>query len=192
MKIFDVLLGRSKPVKPTLDNLFRLPAALVTIQSSLNSFPNGVAGVCIKSTDSASFVAALGDIEALCKDKDQDFKSVEDSYGYRWMIVSSNDFEELVTKVHMVNTTVSDSGWGPQLLCSVFSFKGDQSSLQNPNDVIFYLIYLYKRGTFYPFVPKGAETRDNAKELHIKTVLEEDLPLEQDYSRWFPLWGIPL
>jgi hypothetical protein len=35
------------------------------------------------------------------------------------------------------------------------------------------------------------ERRDSGLELQIKGVLEGDLKLEQDLSRWFPVWGAP-
>lgn len=55
-----------------------------------------------------------------------------------------------------------------------------------------YLVYLYKRGTFYPFCPAGGEQRDNELELRLRGVLEGELPVEADLARWFPLWGLPL
>lgn len=55
------------------------------------------------------------------------------------------------------------------------------------------LVYLYKRGTFYPFapLPGEADRRDNALELRVRAVLAEDLRIEPDLGRWFPLWGAP-
>jgi hypothetical protein len=53
------------------------------------------------------------------------------------------------------------------------------------------LVYLYKRGTFYPFAPQSGERRDNALELEVRGVLGDDLKLEQDLTRWFPVWGAP-
>jgi hypothetical protein len=55
------------------------------------------------------------------------------------------------------------------------------------------LVYLYKRGTFYPFAPLAGEAqrRDNALELQVKAALADDLRIEQDLSRWFPIWGAP-
>ena len=55
------------------------------------------------------------------------------------------------------------------------------------------LVYLYKRGTFYPFapLPGTAERRDNALELQVRAVLGNDLRIEQDLGRWFPVWGAP-
>jgi len=56
-----------------------------------------------------------------------------------------------------------------------------------------YLIYNYKRGAFYPFVPGGGkQQRDNERELVFKAQLGSELPFEQELSRWFPLWGTPI
>jgi hypothetical protein len=54
-----------------------------------------------------------------------------------------------------------------------------------------YLVYLYKRGTFYPFIPTAPERRDTERELRLRGMLEGELPVENDLSRWFPIWGVP-
>ncbi|MGW5640631.1 PspA-associated protein PspAB, partial [Streptomyces sp. NPDC003832] len=53
--------------------------------------------------------------------------------------------------------------------------------------------YLYKRGTFYPFAPLPGEgqRRDNALELRVRAALGDDLRMEEDLGRWFPVWGAP-
>ena len=58
----------------------------------------------------------------------------------------------------------------------------------------FRLIYLFKRGTFYPFAPVDAEKerRDTELELRIRTMVGADLPVEADLTRWFPLWDMPV
>ena len=55
-----------------------------------------------------------------------------------------------------------------------------------------YLVYLAKQGTFYPFAPTGNEQRDTELELRLKSVLADDLPVEPDLSRWFPIWDLPV
>jgi hypothetical protein len=55
-----------------------------------------------------------------------------------------------------------------------------------------HLVYLYKRGTFYPFAPLEGERRDNELELQVRGALGSDLPIEPELARWFALWGIPL
>ena len=117
-------------------------------------------------------------------------RSVEDDLGFRWLIVEGANLDDLVTHVHQVNTLLCEHGWGPQLLCSVFGFVpaegADQSATKS------YLIYLYKRGTFYPFCPTAESKRDNEAELRLKATIGSDLPMESDLSRWMALWGLPV
>jgi hypothetical protein len=109
----------------------------------------------------------------------------DDRYGYRWVVLSDPEMEDLVTSVHLVNSTLEQHGFGPQLLCSVFAFAG-------PEGQRVHLVYLYKRGTFYPFAPLGGERRENELELRVKATLGGDLPIEPELARWFALWGLPL
>jgi hypothetical protein len=113
-----------------------------------------------------------------------------DAYGYRWLLLDDSDVEDLVNRVHLVNSLLAENGWGPQLLCSVFGVipGPDADSSARP----FYLVYLFKRGTFYPFAPVGKERRDNELELRVRSLLGTDLPVEPDLARWFPLWDLPV
>jgi hypothetical protein len=52
-------------------------------------------------------------------------------------------------------------------------------------------VYLYKRGTFYPFAPLDNERRDNALELQVRGAVGVDLKIEPDLNRWFAVWGAP-
>src|SRR5699024_3641478 len=45
--------------------------------------------------------------------------------------------------------------------------------------------------SFYPFAPAGGTRRDNALELQVEAAIGQDLPLEKDRSRWFPVYGAP-
>ena len=47
-------------------------------------------------------------------------------------------------------------------------------------------------GTFYPFIPSGHEKRDIEKELRLKSLVADDLVVEADLDRWFPLWDLPV
>ena len=85
------------------------------------------------------------------KESDSKLSQSEDSYGYHWVVVTDPELEDLVGTVHAVNTTLEEQGFGPQLLCSVFPFT------DGPHTV--HMVYLYKRGSFYPFAPVGKETR---------------------------------
>jgi hypothetical protein len=199
MGLLDTLLGRTKPVRPNLDALFSLPDAALTLQSSSNLVFTGHAGVCWMppAGRSASDVQAeisqlldLGDPASPTPDAGVQLTQKEDSFGYRWLLLSDPDVTDMVTRVHLINSTLSDNGWGPQLLCSVFSIgpaPGADASTKP-----FFLVYLFKRGTFYPFAPMGKERRDNELELRMRSILAQDMPVEPDVSRWFPLWDLPV
>src|SRR5919202_269435 len=70
-------------------------------------------------------------------------------------------------------------------LSAVFRFDGAKHPV--------YLVYGYKRGTFWPFVPTGeGQERDNAEELELKSKLEPELPIEPELGRWLGLFDAPL
>ena len=52
------------------------------------------------------------------------------------------------------------------------------------------MVYLYKQGTFYPFCPTGPSSRDTLMERQVRDAIGADLPIEEDTSRWMPIWGI--
>lgn len=204
MKILDTLLGRTKPVKPNLDALFSLPSAAVTLQVSAGLVPTGRAGVCFKPPSGQAFADMQKEIEQLLdlpEDADDaavteagapgpvKVTDVADSYGYHWIILEGSGIDDLVTRVHVVHSSLEDAGWGTQLLCSVFGFgKGDEVAAATS----VYIVYLAKRGTFYPFAPTGKEQRDTELELSLRATIGSDLPVEDDLARWFPLWDIPI
>ena len=105
-----------------------------------------------------------------------------------WLVSrrSPEQLSDLVNDLHAVNSSMEVNGFGPQLLCSLAAFEGEGGKRLA-------LVYLYKRGTFYPFapLPGSGQRRDNALELQVKAALAGDLRMEQDLSRWFPLWGAP-
>ncbi|MFF2516781.1 hypothetical protein [Streptomyces sp. NPDC058086] len=192
MGILDILLGRTKAVAPDLDQLFGLPSAAVTLQAAAGFTPTGTGAVCFASVEGGAFAQAHQEVqELLDADAERTGPPVEvsrDEYGYSWLVSrrEPDDLPALVGDLHAVNSALEGSGFGPQLLCSVAGF-------QDTGQRRLGLVYLYKRGTFYPFAPLAGEAqrRDNALELQVKAALADDLRIEQDLSRWFPIWGAP-
>jgi hypothetical protein len=204
MGLLNTIMGRTKPVQANLDALFGLPSAALTLQSAAGMTLSGRAGVCYKPPTGQGF----GDMQAeviklLDMDGDCKLRTAEDKFGYHWVVVENPDIESLVTQVHLINSSLSDSGWGPQLLCSVFGVatlpedaaSSDAGAPPGPTTVLTsteFLVYLFKRGTFYPFVPDGKEHRDMEQELKLKSLVANDLAIEADLDRWFPLWELPV
>ena len=121
MGLLNTLLGRTKPVQSDLDALFALPSASITLQSAAGMSCSGHAGVCFKPPTGQGFEEMQAEVvKLLSMDGAADFHKAQDAYGYHWLVIEDSDIEELVTRIHMVNSSLSDAGWGPQLLCSVF------------------------------------------------------------------------
>ncbi|MGW6513037.1 PspA-associated protein PspAB [Streptomyces niveus] len=192
MGLLDTILGRSKPVRPDLDQLFALPSAALTLQAGAGYTPTGLGSVCFAGVEGGGFARIRQDVqELLDADTGEDSHPVEfsqDSYGYTWLLArqAPGDTVTLVNDLHAVNTLLQDGGFGPQLLCSLISFRDEQ-------DRSLALVYLYKRGSFYPFapLPGAAEKRDNPRELQVRAIIGDDLRIESDLARWFPVWGAP-
>jgi hypothetical protein len=181
MGLLDVLLGRSKPVRPDLDQLFGLSSAAITLEAASELRPTGLGSVCFAAVEGGAFAEIQQELHALLP-----LETSHDSYGYTWLLSrhAPEETTDLVTDLHAVNSTLEQHGFGPQLLCSLVGFK-------DPGGRAMALVYLYKRGTFYPFCPLPGEKRDSALELQVKALVTDDLRLEQDLSRWFPVWGAP-
>jgi hypothetical protein len=190
MGLLDTILGRTKPVKADLDDLFALPSAAVTLQAAGDLRPTGVGSVCVKPTEGGAFAGLHDQIEALLAvdagDGSRKYEETTDSFGFRWLTrrTSPEDISALVTDLHAVNSTLEEAGFSPALLCTLVAFSGAQAPT-------FGLVYLYKRGSWYPFAPTGPSTRDNQRELTLRAMLGDDLKVESDLSRWFPVWGAP-
>ncbi|GHG01999.1 hypothetical protein GCM10018777_10890 [Streptomyces albogriseolus] len=190
MGFLDVLLGRTKPVKPDLDQLFGLPSAAITLHAASGLTPTGAGSVCFAAIEGGAFAQVQQEVRALLDaDSQRGGTPVEfsrDSYGYSWLLSRRDpgDLPALVSDLHAVNTALEDSGFGPQLLCSLVTFHDAELRPLA-------LVYLYKRGTFYPFAPLPGHKRDSPLELQVKATLKDDLRVEEDLTRWFPLWGAP-
>jgi hypothetical protein len=185
----DVLTGRRRLKEARGEKLFALPAAAVTMEVDLGMKPGGAAAVVFKPLSAGEFVRAENEMQELLGVVAQEcgarVSRRADELGYDWLIVEDPDFEDLVNAVHLVGSELKARGFGPQLLAAAFRFdeRGEPR----------YWIYGYKRGAFWPFVPKGdGKERDNAQELELKAKLEKELPVEQDLSRWFALYDIPV
>lgn len=203
MGLLDSILGRSRPVRPDLDRLFGLPAAALTLQAGTGLVPTGAGSVCFAAVEGGAFARLKEEVRELL-DADSGPGSpgatgatpvtyASDAYGYTWLTVRrpAEDLITLVNDLHAVNSLLEEAGFGPNLLCSLTAFRMPGAGGQRARDLA--LVYLYKRGTFYPFAPRAdrAETRDNALELEVRALLAGDLALEPDMERWFPVWGAP-
>jgi hypothetical protein len=194
--LLDALLGGRRGLKgPAADRLFAMSTAYVTLQTGLGIKGRNVAGIVFQPLATADFGSIVSETEELLRGTTEEsgtqVESADDEYGFRWLVLRDTDFEDLVVAMNTVSTQLQSGGYGDRLLCCVFAFE--ESARPADSGRTLYLIYNFKRGTFYPFVPApGAKARDSERELQLKAQIGPELPFEEDVARWFPLWEIPL
>jgi len=190
MGFLDAVLGGRKKLKGVApDRLFAMTTAYVTMQTGLDIQSAGSAGIAFQPIANADFTQILKDAEELlhgtAEESGSELESADDEFGYRWIVLRDSDFDDLVVSLNTISTELQGGGYGDRLLAAVFKFRDKEKDV--------YFIYNFKRGGYYPFVPApGDKQRDSEHELRLKAQLDKELPFEEDMSRWFPLWEIPL
>src|SRR5258708_3508396 len=108
MSFLDKLLGTSKPVPSKTEGLFAISTAVVSLQVSLHLEPSKAAAICFKSIEALQFEDMQRDINDLLQIRAKDtgtqsqMHAFSDNLGFQWAIIQTEDFEDLVTTVHMV------------------------------------------------------------------------------------------
>ena len=188
MGLWDALRGRSRAPQPNLDSLFLVPSAAVALQTAADLQPTGSGSVCFRAAEGAAFRDVQAEVVALLDADPQtpDVRLSVDSYGYTWLTVDRDpgDTAGLCTELHAVNTALEAQGFGSGLLCSLVTFVDGGGQRVG-------LVYLYRRGTFYPFAPTSGQQRDSLLELRVRDALTGELPVEKDVQRWLAVWGAP-
>ncbi len=182
------LFGKSKLKQPADERLFALTTAAVTLQVELGLDYAGKAALVFKPLSASAFddVVKAADelLDSVANDSGSKITRETDSFGYEWVIVGDPQLEDAVAGIHLVASELEQQGFGDRLLAALFRFKGGDNPV--------YWVYGYKGGAFWPFVPAGGQERDNAKELELKAKLEQELPIEEDLSKWFAMFDAPL
>jgi hypothetical protein len=189
MGLRDIAFGRKKLPGPRDDRLFALSTASVTLETELGLKSGGKAAITYRPLSSGTFSRVDDDTEQLVKSAassaNTQVERKTDTFGFEWLIITDPELEGQVTSVHAVAAELTAQGFGAQLLAAPFRFDGAQHPV--------YIIYGFKRGAFWPFIPTGqGQNRDNAAELELKAKIENELPVEQDLTRWLGLFDAPI
>jgi hypothetical protein len=191
MGFLDALFGGGKKLKgPAPDRIFAMVTAQITMETGLGLKHKNAAGIVFQPLGTADFQQIVRDTEELLRSSAEDtgttVETHDDEFGYRWVVLRDPDFDDVVQAVNVVSTELTAGGYGDRVLAAVFAFTDDRGK-----DV--YFIYNFKRGKYYPFVPApGDKARNTEREFQLKAQLENELPIEPELERWFPLWEIPL
>ena len=188
MGILSTLFGRNKLKKPEREKFFSVITAETSLSGRMDLRHTDKAGIVFNPVESSFFDNLDEEIRALLSVSESAtgtrFNVVDDTYGTRWAVLDDKDFEDLVATIHLISETIVEHGFADRMLAAVFGieYEGKQA----------YWIYNYKRGNFYPMALTSPGTRDNAAEMRLSAVMEEEkIPVERSLENWYALWGIP-
>lgn len=179
---------RPKPTVAAVDPaaFLALPAAVGQLRHVTGLSPTGVGSVCLKRAEGG--VNATVDTLMATADIDGQlgYDETTDAHGYTWLTCRTDppDLPLLVAELDRITSTLTAAGFGSAALCAVIAFSDGRLPPVG-------LVYLYSRGSWYPFVPVGPTRRDNVRELAVRDMLGDELSVEADLARWSPLWGAP-
>ncbi|MEU5881643.1 hypothetical protein [Spirillospora sp. NPDC047279] len=190
MSFGDVVLGRSGAAGPDLDRIFGVVPAAAVLEAATGFAPSGLGSVCYRAVDGGAFGAfarvqrELPDLIATEPDAEAAFDT--DDHGFRWARTRQppGEAERVVTDLHTVHAALEAAGFGPYLVCSLVGFA-------RPDGHRLALVYTHVGGLFHPFAPAVGGGRDEALETRAGAAIGDELPVEPDRARWFPIWDAP-
>ena len=195
-KRFIDSIGDSRKTNSDSDAIFTLSSAYVNLETRLDLIYTGRCGICIKKTDAdISFNEIKLSMENLLEaTKKTDLKlsydvSIDEYHDLLWLLIDVRSVEDSVACITVVSEVLEQKRPTILLKSAVFEF-GKKGSKHQP----YYLTYDYELDKFYPFVPiiGRQKTRNSREEMNMMRAVSNDkLPLEEDKSRWDPIWHLP-
>lgn len=220
MRFFKRLLKKSNLDSSKIDDsdaIFSLSSASLILEEKLNVKFDGVGSLCVKIIHGGYFTNTINDCENFLNVSKDEFnfkyEIVKDSFGYLWFKIigqdSNLDFNNvtnIAAAISSIGDIIEENGFSNQILCVIFKFNflkyhfdHEQDSVSKnqikvqdsatQNDV--YIIYNYKTNNFYPFIPGTNKNKDLSKQMAIISLLGNAIPIENDFSKWFPINDIP-
>lgn len=186
--LVDSMLGRNIGPAPAISRpLFAISNALLEQEARLDVQATGFAALAFRNVESSMFGRLEKEIEELVQigaaATGTQIELKRDQYNYLWLLMYDEEFEDLVATMHLASSMLEEHDFGRTLLAAAFQFTGP--------DGMFFWLYNFKRGLFYPFAPRPNRARDQTLEMRLKSLMATYLPLENDPARWYPLWDIP-
>ena len=195
-KRFIDVFGNNRKAHSDSDAIFTLSSAYISLETRLNLISTGRCGICIKKIDAdVSFNELKQSFENLLDaSKKTELQlsygvNIDEYHDLLWLVIDVKTIEDSVACVTVVSEILEQKGPTIQLMFAVFEF-GKKGSKHQP----YYLTYDYELDKFYPFVPiiGRQKARNSSEEMSMMRAVSNDrLPVEEDASKWDPIWHLP-
>ena len=158
------------------EDLFGMSTAYITMAAELGWESTGDAALCFADVDSTDFSDTVDEVKAILDAGGEETGTEADF----------PDPEDLVTSVHFAADTLVERDYGSRLLAALFAFENVNGDGTEPEHA--YWVYSFRRGAYYPFVPKGTSERDSGVEFKLESALGSELDVEPEKEYWYPYW----
>jgi len=180
------------------EDLFGMSTAYITMEAELGYEAVGEAALCFSEVDSADFAEVMDEVHEIlevgAEETGTETEAHTDDYGYSWVILRDSDFEDLVTSLNFAADTLMERGYGSRLLAALFGFERSDASQKHrtggggtADGQYGYWVYSFRRGAYYPLVPKGTSDRDSSAEFKLESNLDGELDIEENKEYWYAL-----
>src|SRR5918997_3037091 len=127
MGFLDVIRGKRQIKKPVpTDRVFAMTTAHVTLEMELGLTSSGKAAIVFQPLATTDFEQIVRDMEEVVRSSGEETGTTievsDDEFGYRWMILSDPDFEDLVVGLNAVSTAIEAGGYRDRIPCAGFPF----------------------------------------------------------------------
>lgn len=166
------------------EDLIALSRVSLALETDMGYEPSNEAALAFSDIDSHDFDKALNEVKGVIhKDDDREKADldIEDIHGTQWIVIKDESVESLAANLQYGASAMESVEYCSRLLACVMPFEREDSDTA-------YVIYSFRRGAFYPFVPTSGSERDKKTERKISAILDDEIDVEDDRSYWYPLW----
>src|SRR5262245_13894555 len=109
-----------------------MTTAYVTMETAHNIKSRGTAAIVFQPIENSEFQQLITDAEEVVRGVGEEsgtkIDTEDDKYGYRWLIVRDDEFEDLVVALNALSTSLEGGGYGERILAAVFAFQDEQGN----------------------------------------------------------------
>ena len=113
-----------------------MTTAQITLETGLGLKHRNVAGIVFQNVATADFKEMVQDTEELLRSAAADtgttVETSSDEYGYRWIVLRDDDFEDLVVAINTVSSSLETAGYGDRVLLRLANLGYQQHAMQLP------------------------------------------------------------
>ncbi len=189
----DALLGgRQEAEGPAPDRLFAMTTAYMTLETGLDITSAGAAGIVFQPLATADFEQILKDAEELLHGTAAGHRAPRSSRPTTSSATAGSSCATPTSttsssSLNTISTELQAGGYGDRLLA-----RRLRRSRTSGKPRLLHLQLQARQVLPVRARPRASSSANTERELRLKAQLDNELPIEPELERWFPLWEIPL